>query len=88
MRIDNFSYELGNVAAVEAHEGRVTVEFEPNSASSTNGYTDRDQASDDYHLHAVLAGNLWMPFDWGHLQNREDSPSASTCPLIQAVVMR
>jgi amino acid transporter len=43
MGIDHSSYELGNVAAVKAHEARVTVKVEPNSARSANGYTDRDQ---------------------------------------------
>jgi hypothetical protein len=43
MGIDHSSYELGNVAAVKAHEARVTVKVELNSARSANGYTDRDQ---------------------------------------------
>jgi hypothetical protein len=33
------------------------VEVEPNSTSSTNGYADPDQATDDSHLHEVLAGS-------------------------------
>jgi hypothetical protein len=46
MGIDHFNYETNNIAAVkahEAHEARVTVKAEPNSAQPANGYTDRDQ---------------------------------------------
>ncbi|EXK28473.1 hypothetical protein FOMG_14949 [Fusarium oxysporum f. sp. melonis 26406] len=43
MGIDDFSYNLGNVAAVKAHKAPVTVKIEPNLARSANGYTDRDQ---------------------------------------------
>ncbi|KAK2471666.1 hypothetical protein H9L39_16657, partial [Fusarium oxysporum f. sp. albedinis] len=43
MGIDDFSYNLGNVAAVKAHKAPVTVKIEPNLARSPNGYTDRDQ---------------------------------------------
>ncbi|KAM6514363.1 hypothetical protein FALCPG4_015512 [Fusarium falciforme] len=43
MGSDNFSYELGNTVAVEAHEAGVSMEVKPFSARSSNGYADSDQ---------------------------------------------